>query len=99
MNSWIYDDDDYDADDIFGDESDEYDIGDDYEELMYKEMDKWYFEGKPRHGKFAHAYAHNIDNVRIIQMREKGKSLREIAAQFDCSPSTIRNRLKKMGCG
>lgn len=62
-----------------------------------KEIEKKYFENKPRCGKFANAYSHNIDNIKIMQMRIKNCTLREIAKQFNCSPSTIRNRLNKLG--
>lgn len=65
--------------------------------IMNKQLEKESFENKPGHGKFAPAYSHDIDNIRIIQMRESACTLREIAKEFSCSPSTIRNRLRKMG--
>lgn len=107
MNSWRSDNDDWGIKDIFGDSEEDYDEFDDfeaYDELINKEIEKYYrekekevFENKPKHGKSAHAYSHHIDNIRIIQMRRDNYTLREIAKQFNCSPSTIRNRLNKMG--
>lgn len=83
--------------DGFDDQDEAYDMdGDSYDDQIRRGLDKEHFESKPKHGKFAHAYSHNIDNVLIIKLREEGKTLREIARQFSCSPSTIRNRLKKM---
>lgn len=64
-----------------------------------KELEKRLFEGEPKHGKFAHAYKRDIDNLLISQLRAEGKSYREIAARFGCSPSTIRNRNKKLNGG
>ena len=70
------------------------------EEVEYRmmlELERRYFEELEGRGKNAHAYNHDYDNFVIIQMREDGKTLREIAEQFGCCPSTIRNRLKIMG--
>lgn len=64
---------------------------------LRKQLEKASFEDSHGHGKFAHAYNHSIDNIKILQLREKGQSLREIAKYFHCSPSTIRNRLMRMG--
>lgn len=65
-----------------------------YDELEHREWERKCFEGRKGYGKDAHAYDHDIDNVVIMQLREDGKTLREIAELFGCSPSTIRNRLK-----
>lgn len=86
--------------DIFVDEpaEDENDMSSVELEEM-KELEKRLFEGEPKHGKFAHAYKGDIDNLVIDQLRAEGKSYREIAARFGCSPSTIRNRYKKLNGG
>ena len=69
----------------------------DVEYRMMLELERMCFEERKRCGKNAHAYDFNIDNIAIIQLREEGKTLREIAELFGCSPSTIRNRLKILG--
>lgn len=101
MEYWMFDEDDYYTDDKSDEEKEDYSpedaIMDKYEEEMLKSLEKKAFESKPKHGKFAPAYDPNIDNIRIVQMREVGKSLREIAEQFNCSPSTVHNRLTEMG--
>ncbi len=55
------------------------------------------FENQRLHGKQAHAYKHEYDNVKIMLLREDGKTYREIAKIIGCSPSTVRNRLRKLG--
>lgn len=67
------------------------------ENRMLRELERRCFEEQKGKGKLAHAYNHDYDNIVIIQLREKGKTLREIAELLDCSPSTIRNRLKILG--
>lgn len=66
-----------------------------YRELL--ELERMCFEERKGYGKNAHAYDSDIDNIAIIQLRDEGRTLREIAELFDCSPSTIRNRLKVLG--
>lgn len=66
------------------------------EDLEYREWERKCFERQKGYGKNAHAYDQGIDNVVIMQQREEGKTLREIAELFGCSPSTIRNRLIKL---
>lgn len=78
----------------FGDEEDDYDP-------FQEEENRWFesraFDFVPKHGFHAHAYKKQLNNLKMIRLREKGKSYREIAKQLNCSPSTVRNRLKKMG--
>ena len=66
------------------------------EEQEYREWERKCFEGRKGYGKNARAYDQGIDNIVIMQQREEGKALREIAELFGCSPSTIRNRLIKL---
>lgn len=67
-----------------------------YEDLEYREWERKCFEGQKGYGKDAHAYRDDIDNVLIMQMRDDGTSLEKIAERFECSKSTIRNRLIKL---
>ena len=93
-----YTEDDFYTDRPFGGSDKEFCMDPDVEEhLINKQLEKECFENKPKHGKFASAYSHDIDNIKIIQLRENNCTLREIAKHFNCSPSTIRNRLRKMG--
>ena len=56
------------------------------------------FENKRLEGKDAHAYKEEYSNAEIAMLYERGLSLRQIAKELGCkSPSTIRNRLIKMG--
>lgn len=66
------------------------------EDLEYREWERKCYKKRKGYGKDAHAYKADIDNVVIMQQREEGKTLREIAELFGCSPSTIRNRLIKL---
>lgn len=70
------------------------------EEMEYQsllELERRYFEKRKGYGKNAHAYNSDINNIAIMQLRDEGKTLREIAELLGCSPSTIRNRLKILG--
>lgn len=85
-------------DNVFVDEPAEDEV-DDADYLYIFEIDrleKKQFESVPGQGKSAHAYKQDIDNCIINKLREDGKTYREIAAHFGCSPSTIRNRYKKL---
>ena len=86
---------------IFGDGyGDDPEIEWETEDMQYRELlelERMCFEERNGYGKNAHAYDSDIDNIAIIQLREEGKTLREIAELLDCSPSTIRNRLKVLG--
>lgn len=62
-----------------------------------REEERWVFENIPKHGVHAHAYKKKLDNLKMKELREKGCTYREIAVQLGCSPSTVRNRLRKMG--
>lgn len=85
------------VEEIFVDEPTEDEIDmDAVDHAMLKELEKKQFERIAKQGKFARAYKANIDNIVISNMRDEGKSYREIAKHFDCSPSTIRNRLNKL---
>lgn len=101
MGSWMFDERDYYTGDGESAEYEEYSaedaLADLYEAEMEKILEERAFGRMPKHGKFAHAYKHDIVNGVIIQLRGEGKTLREIAERFECSPSTIRNRLKIMG--
>lgn len=83
---------------IFGDGyGDDPEIEWETEEMQYRELlelERMCFKERRGCGMDAHAYNRDIDNIVIMQLREEGKTLREIAELFDCSPSTIRNRLK-----
>lgn len=86
-----------DFDTFWGKKDEESETNTFYDLEMIQDIVRKTFENQPNHGKSAHAYSHNIDNFQIIQMWNSGKSFREIANHFNCSPSTIRNRLVKMG--
>lgn len=74
----------------------------DYEDRLLEEYKNNYIEKKtfdsvPKCGYHASAYRDDLDNQEIINLRVKGYSLRKIANILGCSPSTVRNRLNKMG--
>lgn len=77
-------------------DSEPFDDNDDYDERFMSELERKKFRETPKHGIYAHAYKKQLDNVKIMTLRDQGKSLREIAVALGCSPSTIRNRLKKL---
>lgn len=87
--------------DIFGDGyADDPEIEWETEEMIYEsflELERMCFAERRGYGMNAHAYNCSIDNIAIIQLRDEGKTLREIAEILCCSPSTVRNRLKAMG--
>lgn len=68
-----------------------------YDEEKEREEEARAFESIPKHGVHAHAYNKKLDNLKIKRLRKKGYTYREIAKQLKCSPSTVRNRLKKLG--
>lgn len=95
------DDDDLFVDAVEQDESIEDDL--EYDNLLDKfikereaKIENQRFNSVPGHGKQANAYRHDLDNLKIKEMREKGYSLQKIADMFTCSRSTIRNRLKQL---
>ena len=80
-----------------GSEPDDFDNTDDWDdEQMYRCMEHERFENKPGFGKYAPAYKHELDNVEMQQLRENGSSYRQIAKRHGCSPSTVRNRIRKL---
>lgn len=79
------------------DDDDDFDPFEDVE--REREEEKWAFESVPKHGVYAHAYKKELDNHKIRELRKKGYTYRQIAEQLKCSPSTVRNRLKKLGEG
>ena len=92
---WYSDNEDVNMDDFLYDENEDFDpFGDEAQE---REEERWGFEKVPKHGVHAHAYKKNLDNVRMKRLRERGYTYRQIGKQLGCSPSTVRNRLKKMG--
>lgn len=84
-----------DTDDSVYDADDYFDPFEDEEEE--REEERWTFEAIPKHGVHAHAYKKELDNLKIKKLKKNGYTFREIAVQLGCSPSTVRNRLKKMG--
>lgn len=84
-----------DMDDSIYDEDDDFDPF--YDEETEREEERWAFENVPKHGIHAHAYKKELDNLRMKKLREKGYSYRKIGKHLGCSPSTVRNRLKKLG--
>lgn len=60
------------------------------------EKEVWVIPPNFNMGMYAHAYRHDLDDIKIKAMREKGISYREIGRQMGCSPSTARNRFEKM---
>lgn len=86
-----------DEDDYGYGEDDDFDPFDD--EKLDKELERKAFEDIPKHGVHAHAYKKGLDNQKMRKLREKGYTYRQIAEQLKCSPSTVRNRLKKLGEG
>lgn len=92
---WYSDNEDVNTDDFLYDENEDFDpFGDEAQE---REEERWDFEKVPKHGVHAHAYKKSLDNVRMKRLRERGCTYRQIGKQLGCSPSTVRNRLKKMG--
>lgn len=83
------------GDDPLADDGDDDDY-DQYEDDELKAIEKIAFGEIPKHGIHAHAYKKELDNIRIKKLWEKGNTYRQIAKQLKCSPSTVRNRLKKL---
>lgn len=38
----------------------------------------------------------DVDNMKVLELKQQGRSINEIAEVFSCSPNTIRNRLAKL---
>jgi len=68
-----------------------------YDEEIERARELRAFDEVPKHGFHAHAYNRKLDNLKMRKLRNKGYTYRQIAKQIGCSPSTVRNRLKKMG--
>lgn len=66
-------------------------------EQLDKHIEEHYFTEIKGCGYFAPAYKKSLDNQKMIKLRREGNSLRKIAEILGCSPSTVRNRLKKLG--
>ena len=77
-------------------EESEYD-DDDFSEERDRYLEQQTFSSVPKHGIHAHAYKKGLDNLEMMKLRGERKTYREIAKQLGCSPSTVRNRMKKMG--
>lgn len=69
---------------------------DEYYKKHLMEIENQRFNSIPLHGKQANAYRHDIDNLKIKELRDKRYSLQKIADLYSCSRSTIRNRLKQL---
>ena len=70
-----------------------------YAQMEAKELiarERRAFEGKRLQGKNAHAYKHDLDNKKMYNLYQEGKSYHEIGQLMGCSPSTVRNRLQKL---
>lgn len=62
--------------------------------LLDVEIERHIFKSIPGHGYNAPAFRKDLDNMKMIELRRKGWSLRKIAEKLNCSPNTVRNRLK-----
>lgn len=79
------------------DQYEENDYDDDhFEEERDRYLEQQTFSSVPKHGFHAHAYKKKLDNLMMMKLREEGKTYRAIAKQLGCSPSTVRNRIKKI---
>lgn len=83
-----------DTSDCACDEDDDFDFFIDEEE---REEERLAFGLTPKHGIYANAYKKGLDNYTMKRLRKKGYTYRQIAGKLGCSPSTVRNRLKKLG--
>lgn len=82
--------------------NDEHDYGyySEYDDtqLQREYLDSETFSSVSGRGREAPAYKNSISNIAILKLwDDEGLSCREIARQLHCSPSTVKNRLNKMG--
>lgn len=65
-------------------------------DLLGEDLIAKVFEVNEKYEVHAHAYNERLSNLKMKELREKGLTYREIGKQLNCSPSTVRNRLKTM---